>query len=316
MIKIRTVSVFLGIDGGGSKTTCAVGDEKSVLATATGGGSNLIRVGEAQARESLHSAVQQACAGAGVDPRNVQQTCIGVAGAARPEIADQVRHLLSEIVSGEINVVGDMVIALEAAFGKGPGIIVIAGTGSIAYGRNEQGEAARAGGWGFAISDEGSGHWIGRSALSATMRAQDVGEKTELLGRIQKFWQLSTIDDVVRAANALPARDFSSLFPLVLSAAGAGDALASRVLSQAGAELAELAKIAIRRLFPNDGAVPVAMAGGVFRESAFIRQVFYNTLRSFYPAATVKSTVIDPVLGALELARKTAGKGTMRVRNL
>ena len=146
--------MFLGIDGGGSKTSCLIGDETSVLGAGTGGASNVVRVGEAQARESLATAIHQACTGANIKPSEISSVCVGLAGAARPEIGELVRGIISEVISGEIkpdeiNVVGDMVIALEAAFGNGPGVIVIAGTGSIAYGRDREGQTARAGGWGF-----------------------------------------------------------------------------------------------------------------------------------------------------------------------
>ena len=188
------VSIFLGIDGGGSKTTCIIGDEHSLLSTGTSAGSNVVRVGERQARETLGAAVRQACAAANITPGQIDRTCVGIAGGARPEIAAVVLRLLSEFISGEIEVVGDMVIALEAAFGSGPGVIVIAGTGSIAYGRNSAGEIARAGGWGFAISDEGSGHWIGRSAVAASMRAYEGGDAStgKLLDSIIKSWGLAT----------------------------------------------------------------------------------------------------------------------------
>ena len=161
---------YLGIDGGGTKTTCVVGNESQLLATATAGPSNIVRVGEVQARESLHQSVRQACAAAGIAPAQVAHTCVGGSGAARPEFAAIVRRALAEILPTPIEVVGDMQIALEAAFDEGPGVIVIAGTGSIAYGRDRQGNTARAGGWGFAIGDEGSAHWIGRAAVSALLR--------------------------------------------------------------------------------------------------------------------------------------------------
>jgi N-acetylglucosamine kinase-like BadF-type ATPase len=300
------VSIFLGIDGGATKTTCAVGDDNSLLATATTGGSNVIRHGEAQARESLQQAVRQACAAAGIDVRQVERTCAGVTGAARPEIAEVVGRALSEVVPGAVQVVGDMIVALHAAFDTGPGIIVITGTGSIAYGRNAHGDTARAGGWGFAISDEGSGYWIGRAAVSATLRAQDEQQDTKLLRQILAAWQLSTLDDLVRAGNSSPLPDFSALFPIVLATAEAGDPIARSVLTQAGVELADLAKTVMRRLFEDDGPVPVAMSGGVFRQSALVRQVFYNSLRSEYPNASLSPTLIEPVKGALELARKMA----------
>ena len=137
------------------------------------GASNLVRVGEAQARESLETAIGQACTVANLKPSQINRVCIGLAGAARPEISEQRLWKAYVAETGRIpggkppsikqspprsSVVGDMVIALEAAFRSGPGVIVIAGTGSIAYGRNRDGQTARAGGWGFAISDEGSGH--------------------------------------------------------------------------------------------------------------------------------------------------------------
>ena len=157
---------YLGIDGGGTKTTCAVGDETQLLATAIAGPSNIVRVGETQTRESLQQSVRQACAAAGISAAQVSRSCVGGSGAARPELASIVRGILAEILSSPIDVVGDMQIALEAAFDNGPGVIVIAGTGSIAFGRDRQGKTIRAGGWGFAIGDEGSAHWIGRSAVA------------------------------------------------------------------------------------------------------------------------------------------------------
>ena len=302
------MGIFLGIDGGGTKTTCVVGDDTSLLATATAGPSNVVRVGEERARESLDEAIRHACKAAGITPAQVDGTCIGLAGAARPEIAEIVRRLLSEIVSGPVNVVGDMEIAMQAAFGSGPGVIVNAGTGSFAYGRDKAGRTERVGGWGFAISDEGSGQWIGRTAITAIYRAHDEGERTMLLPELLRLWKLSSLNDLVRPANASPPPDFSSLFPIVLAVADAGDSLARSVLTQAGVELARLVKLVIRRLFAEEGSVPVAMTGGVLRQSALVRQVFYNSLRSEYPNASVNSTVIEPVKGALELARQAGMK--------
>ncbi|HEV2690316.1 MAG TPA: BadF/BadG/BcrA/BcrD ATPase family protein [Bryobacteraceae bacterium] len=298
--------IFLGIDGGGSQTSCVIGDETSILGKGTAGGSNLIRVGEAQAREALATAIRQACTVANVNPAQINRACLGLAGAARPEICAVVRRLVSELVPGEIEVVGDMVIALEAAFGSGPGVIAIAGTGSIAYGRGPEGQTARAGGWGFAISDEGSGHWIGRAAVAAALRAHDEGENTRLLEDVMKSWRVESRERMVLLANASPPPDFSALLPAVLSASDTGDMVARTLLTQAGTELATLAKIVIRRLFPDADIVPVAMSGGVFRNCALVRQVFYNSLHSEYANASVIATVIEPVRGALELARKGA----------
>ncbi|PYX90428.1 MAG: hypothetical protein DMG68_01860 [Acidobacteria bacterium] len=306
----RFVAIFLGIDGGGTKTTCAVGDEHTLLASATTGPSNIIRVGEDEARTSLQAAIRQSCAAAGVHLEAIARICIGMSGGARPQTSEVVRRTVSELVSCEIEIVGDMVIALRAAFANSVGVMVVAGTGSIAYGRNQSGTTARAGGWGFAVSDEGSGHWIGRSAVTTALRAYDEGESSGLFSVISKAWGVATLDDLVKAANSTPAPDFSNLFAPVLAAADAGDGLARSVLTQAGSELARVAKIVIARIFPEEASIPVAMSGSVFRNSPLVRQVFYNSLRSEYPQAAIASTVIEPVKGALELAR--AGQVTTK----
>jgi glucosamine kinase len=303
------VSYYLGIDGGGTKTTCAVGDDSQLLATATSGPSNIVRVGESQARQSLQQCVRQACAAAGIAPAQVASTCIGGAGAARPEVAAMVQRLLAEIISTPIEVVGDMQIALEAAFDNGPGIIVNAGTGSFAYGRNREGKTARAGGWGFAISDEGSAHWIGRAAISAVLRADDQtqGEGKGLDHRslpasLMKTWGVRSLRDLARVANSVPPPDLAALFPAV---AASQDDLARQVLTSGGRELAQLAAIVIHRLFPGEPAVPVATTGGVFRHAALVREIFYNELRAAEPGVKIIPDLVDPVQGALRIARRS-----------
>ena len=125
---------------------------------------------------------------------------------------------------------------------------------------------------------------------------------------LMKSWRVETIEQLVPAANATPPPDFAVLFPAVLSLADSGDRIARDVLTQAGTQLANLAGILLRRLFPDSGAVPVAMSGGVFGSSALVRQVFYNSLHSGRPDVVINPTVIEPVRGALELARKGAAK--------
>jgi glucosamine kinase len=312
------VAYYLGIDGGGSKTTCVVGDESSILATVTVGASNITRVGEAGAREVLQQAIREACRAAGTNPQQVLRACIGAAGAGRSEIAATVRKIVREVVSGEIEVVGDMEVALAAAFGAGPGVIVIAGTGSIAFGRDPQGRTARAGGWGFAVSDEGSAHWIGRAAVSAALRAADqAGEEraeddpewpaARLFCELKTAWSVNSLEQLARKANS--DGDFAVLFPAVLAAAEGGDAVARRVNAQAAGELAQLAGIVLRRLFSGQhssapSAVPMAMAGGVFRHAAMIRECFYNEVRAASPDVVLNSEVVDPVQGALQMARR------------
>jgi N-acetylglucosamine kinase-like BadF-type ATPase len=304
-----------------------------VLAQAMTGGCGVIRLGEQQARESLHSAIRQVCAAAKISPDRIAAVCVGATGAARPEIAETIRKIVAESIPGnsaaKIEVVADTIIALEAAFGPGPGVIVIAGTGSVAYGRDLAGHTARAGGWGFAISDEGSGYWIGRRAISAILRsrdqgiegrAEDQGRETTLTALVLRAWKLSSIDELVTPANATPPPEFARLFPIVLRAADEGDPLAREILDDAGSKLAELASTVVRRLAPRASPetaagklsvdqtavdkLPVAMTGSVFRQSANVREVFHRELQKIFPGIEVHQNLADPVDGALARARR------------
>ncbi|MBZ5655941.1 MAG: hypothetical protein LAO56_11785 [Acidobacteriia bacterium] len=298
------MSFYLGIDGGGTKTRCALGDEASVLASSVSGGSNVVRVGEAQAREALHAAVREACADAKISPEEIRAICIGAAGAARPEMAAMVRRILAELTPATVEVVGDMVIALEAACGSGPGVIAIAGTGSIVHGRDATGHTVRAGGWGFAISDEGSGHWIGRRAVSAILHAHDAEGTTLLRDMVLQAWSLATLDQLVQKANSFPPPEFPRLFPVVLRAAEQSDSVARSLLVDAAHCLSDLTVAVIRRLAPQPPYVPVAMTGSVFRQSAVVREVFYNTLQGTFPGLDVRPDPVVPVEGALARARR------------
>lgn len=298
------MAYYLGIDGGGTKTRCVLADETTILATTVSGGSNIVRLGEAHARESLHTAIRQACAVAKISPHQIQRVCIGAAGAARPEIANKIRALLDGLNPElSVEVVSDAAIALEAAFGSGPGVIAIAGTGSIVYGRDASGRTARAGGWGFAISDEGSGHWIGLQAISDLLRARDQNQETALTALILEAWKIDSLDALIQHANATPPPEFPRLFPLVVRAAEQQDAIARDLLVRAGTELAELAAIVLRLVAPAPPHVPMAMTGSVFRQSEDVRRVFYNHLEAGFPGIKLLDDYVDPALGALALAR-------------
>ncbi len=305
--KWTAVAFYLGLDGGGTKTTCLVGDDSCVLGRGSAAGCNILRVGESEARRNLHAAVREACTAAGIQPREIASTCAGVAGLGAAQVTEAARRIIAEIIGGELELVGDMDVAMEASFGAGAGVIVIAGTGSIAFGRNERGDMARAGGWGFAISDEGSGQWIGRAAVRAALRSQDRGEASELLARIMQAWHVGSHEQVVARANSSPPPNFAELFPAVLAAATAGDRVSGEVLTRAGRELANLADDVLQRLWPTGAAGKVAMTGGVFRSSNDVRSAFLSSLYATHPAVAVAPEIVEPVMGALALARAHAG---------
>ena len=298
------MTFFLGIDGGGSKTRCLLGDDDSVLASGSSSACNIVRVGEACAQNSLASAVHEACVHAGISPREIACTCLGAAGAVRPEISSALRRIMKDLAGGELDVTGDMEIALEDAFGQGPGIIVIAGTGSIAYGRNAAGQTLRVGGWGYAISDEGSGHWVGIEAIKAALHARDRGENPHILPELMSALGSETFDEFIVRVNAYPPPDFSALFPVVLAAAENSDRLACGILLNAGTTLAALAYNVTQRLFANQTDIQVATHGGVLASSAEVRQSFARELKSLVPALALLAREIDPARGALQRARR------------
>jgi glucosamine kinase len=299
------VLFFLGIDGGGTKTRCVVGNEHSVLAMGSGSGCNIVRVGEACARDSLSGAIHEACVQAGLSPQQIVRTCAGVAGAADDGVASLVQRVLIGIVGGAIEVIGDMEIALESAFGGDAGVVVVAGTGAIAYGRNERGESARAGGWGRLISDEGSGHWVGVEAIRAALREHDRRQNPLLLRALMQELGATDVHDLAVRANA-DAMDFAKLLPVVLSAAESNDDPAVQVLERAGRELARTAAIVVRRLF-GDSDARVAKHGGVFAASPLVTRGFEEHLRQLCPKASCVDVEVNPVLGALQRARRGFG---------
>ena len=298
------MAYFLAIDGGGTKTECVIGDEHHVLGSAIGGTIKIRKVGTKAAGEALQSAISESCERARVTPTQISRTCIGLAGSSIPEVSEWTRSTLQKMVSGEVTVVNDTTIAHHAAFRGGAGVLVIAGTGSNVLGINERGETARAGGWGPIISDEGSGFWIGRTAVAQSMRAHDGGRSTDLLNAIIEAWSLGSREEVVAMANSNPPPDFAALLRAVLKCADSGDALSREILSSAANELAQLSRIVVRKLWSSGEKVRIAVTGGVFAHSPQIRQMFSNAIRAERPGIEVNLDPVHPVMGALAMARK------------
>lgn len=301
--------IVIGIDGGGTKTTCAVSRDGQLLASVKTGASNLVRVSDEEAKTSVQSAIKSACQSAGVALEDVEAACVGAGGASREQTSARMHDIVAELISGPIEIVGDMVVAHEAAMRGGAGVIIIAGTGSIAYGRNERGETARAGGWGPVISDEGSGSWIGRNAVAAAFRALDCGRSTVLIRHIMDRWKVITRDDLIQTANGNPQPNFSLLAPSVFQAAGEGDIVAQELLTDAGSELAKLTKVVVRRLWPGQHDIQIAALGGIFTNSKFVYKVFENSVRSERARASVRLMTDDPVMGAVFRAERLLESG-------
>ncbi len=293
--------LYLGIDAGGTKTDCALSNGAELLGQATGASCKLARVGKQKGREALQAVIRDVCETAQVSPQQIQHVCIGMAGASLAEAVHWAQQTIRELTpDATIYVAGDHVIAHRAAFGTSPGVLVISGTGSIAFGRNQAGETARAGGWGPNVSDEGSAFWVGREAVTTALHNFDFGTSDGLLSTIAKSWQVAP-EEVIRLANASEPR-FPELAGPVVEAAEQGDASARDITNRAGKSLACLASAVIKRLWPNGGVVPVALAGGVLHGSQLVRQAFKDAMKAEQPQAAVSFAYVRPVLGALEIA--------------
>jgi len=293
--------LYLGIDAGGTKTDCAVSNGAELLGQATGASAKLARVGKEKGRENLQSVIRQACEAAKIAPDSIQHVCIGMAGASLAEAVNWAQQTIRELIpDSTIYVAGDHVIAHRAAFGTSPGVLVISGTGSIAFGRNQNGETARAGGWGPSVSDEGSAYWVGREGVAEALRLFDLGRSNGLLSTIANCWKVAP-EEVIRMANASELR-FPELAGTIVEAAEHGDPEARDITERAGRALAGLGSAVIHRLWPQGGIVPVALSGGVLQGSPLVRQAFKEEMRVQQPQAAVSFAYVRPVLGALEIA--------------
>jgi glucosamine kinase len=293
--------LYLGIDAGGTKTDCAVSNGAELLGQATGASCKLARVGKERGKENLQAVIRQATDTARVDAGKIQHVCIGMAGASLAEAVHWAQQTIRELMpESTIYVAGDHVIAHRAAFGTSPGVLVISGTGSIAFGRNQNGETARAGGWGPNVSDEGSAFWVGREAVTEALHAFDFGKSNGLLATIADCWKVAP-EEVIRLANVSEPK-FPELAGPVVNAAEHGDESARVITERAGKALAGLASAVINRLWPGGGVVSVALAGGVLQGSPLVRQAFKDAMKTEQPQAAVSFAFVRPVLGALEIA--------------
>ena len=302
------MSYFLAIDAGGTKTDCLLADEHRELARVRTGTIKRMRGDETVCAANLDRALAELTALAGVSMQSVACTCIGAAGESVPLVADWLREALGARVGGELILLGDVEIALDAAFPGTPGVIAIAGTGSNVAGRDVQGRLTTAGGWGPALADQGSGHRIGLQALRALFLAHDEGRSSLLLPAVLDYWQLGSIGELIEYANQLPAPDFSRLTETVLHCAQQGDAVAAAVLQREGEQLAHLVRLVMRqlKLVSSDAAwtPPLAFGGSILEKVAPLRTALIAAVQSEFPAVNVHEGVVDPIAGALWRARK------------
>jgi glucosamine kinase len=301
----------LGIDAGGTKTVCQLADGGGqVLAEARRGGANLQAVGELEVEKILYEVMEEVLADHQVIPSAI---CLGIAGVDRPDDARLVRGIMRRIgYQARTLVVNDALVALEAGVPGEPGVVVIAGTGSIAYGRNERNEAARAGGWGFVLGDEGSGYWIGRAALRAVLREADRrGPATQLTPLLLDYYGVPRAQDLIHhvyAATLKPSA-LAALAQSVMHAFVDGDEVATGILRGAADELESFALTVARRLEMVGTPFPFVLSGGIFRAVPWLEAELARRLPLASPECRTVPLRQEPAIGAVRLALAEARGG-------
>jgi glucosamine kinase len=301
------MSYYLGVDGGGTKTDCVLLDASGrLLGRGTAGPSNPLRCGFSAAFEALDVAVEQTLAAAQLDVGRVTAVCVGLAGAGRSRVVKRIMaHLVERFPTADVHVTTDLEVALEAAVGSGPGVVLIAGTGSAALGRSPAGRLARAGGWGPWIGDEGSAFEIGRRAVQAVARARDrLAPVTLLSDSIPAALACSNWDTLVEHIAENPLELYPRIYPLVVEAAEQEDATAREILFSAALHLSRLAASVIRRLQMAEQEFLVARAGGVFGRSRLLDSAVDALLAGVAPRARIELLRTAPAVGAARLAQR------------
>jgi N-acetylglucosamine kinase-like BadF-type ATPase len=303
----------LGIDGGGTRTRASIvqieesGAGERVLSHAESGSIKRLRVGAETAEANLRELLTAVYTQAGVT--GVSAASCGVASCSLPGTVEWITAVLQEFGAQRCEVVGDEVIALDAAFQGGPGILQIAGTGSNTIGRAPDGSRECAGGYSSRLGDEGSGYWIGLHAVRRALNALDREEPSLILEKVGEIWGTRSLEDLVSLGDSSPGPDFAALAPAIYELAESGDPVALGVLQQAAADLVDfvlLVRSKLRKHHGIENEVPVAWTGGVVEKMKIVREAFFAGLHAAAPNMPVGSEGVVALNGAIWRAKRLA----------
>lgn len=297
-------AIYVGLDGGGTRVRAlAVSPCGEVIGFGIGGPSNISANPEEIVEASIRDALTQAVGAGGFG--RINRITAGMAGGGAPAMADRYAVILGHLGLHRHNVTTDAEVALGGACSGRPGAVLMAGTGSMAFGRTPDGRPVRAGGWGPLLGDEGSAAWIGRKAIQAVLRAADGrGPETSMAGPFMAHFSVSALESLKSEAAAgrlTPAR-LASAVPLVRCAADDGDGPAIRIIREAAIELAALIPPVWRRMGEPPGPWPIAKIGGLFDALPDLEQWVGEELARTVPEVVLTEPEMSPVQGASLLA--------------
>jgi N-acetylglucosamine kinase-like BadF-type ATPase len=304
----RTAQIyFLGVDGGGTKTSSVIIDsERRVVAQGNAGASNPVRVGIENAVSNILASVSDASDDFGLHPPRIAAATLGIAGVRREDFKQRIMERAHHFLKiRNVQVLTDAEIALYGSVQENAGLVVIAGTGSICLGKNELGERYAAGGWGPLAGDEGGAARIAREALRAIAKASDGrGSKTKLLEKALKYFRAGKPDDLIIAIYTpqVDNQKVAGFAKYVYEAAKEGDKAAVKIMKNAGKELGIAANAVIRKLKMKDSEFPIGKVGSVFKAKPFVPDAMAETVKKFAP----KAYLIDPILQPAEAAAHLA----------
>ncbi len=300
-------NIFLGVDGGGTKTHAVLMDSsKKVLSEGTAGPSNPLRVGLETAVLNITEAISSACDRIGAAPDDASSTTIGLAGVRRGDLRERIQQRLVQTIGiREIKVITDAEIALFGTTLGKPGLVIISGTGSICYGKDAKGNIATAGGWGPIAGDEGGGVSIAKQGLKAIAKALDGrGRKTKLCEVGTEYFRASTPEDLIIAIYSpqMDTRRLAGFAKSVVETAKNGDEIAIEILSVAGFELGLAAYAVIKKLKMQRRKVPIGMVGSIFKAGALLTKPLEETVHSYAPKAFLQVPKLSPANAAAVIA--------------
>jgi N-acetylglucosamine kinase len=302
------VTCVLGIDGGGTKTVALVADlQGNVLGRGQSGPSNYQILG----LDEAVAAIAEAASAAGITGHRCEAACLGLAGVGREEDRALLLPAIESLdLADRVMLEHDAAIALAGATVCQPGVVVLAGTGAMAFGMNQSGERKRSGGWGSILGDEGSAYYISRRALTAACRAyDDRGPETILTSKLMEHLGLDDFTDIVKRiyGKGSSPKEIASFAPLVSHAAKDGDEIAIAILKDAAAELALAVEAVVSGLDMENEAFHVAISGSVFKAGELLIAPFSEHVRATARYSEVISPKFEPAMGAALLALQMVG---------
>jgi N-acetylglucosamine kinase-like BadF-type ATPase len=306
-----TLRLFLGIDGGGTKTQCAICDEYGrLLGVGLAGASGIDSVGAEAATVSIGAAVAAARAQTDLRALPFAGVFFGMAGVVSESDRNIVRAIARQLQLGDtIGVDHDIRISLAGGLSGRPGIALIAGTGSSCFGLNERGQRWQAGGWGHLISDEGSSYWFGWNAIRLAIGAYDGRWSSSLLEPVQQRLGLKEMPDIHYRlyTQGIAKSEVAAFAPLVFAAAAAGDGMANALIDQGTRDLAQMVKAVAHHLGWKTARCEVTLTGGLWRAGEAVIAPFRRALGEALPLARITMPELPPVLGACVLALQQGG---------